>query len=192
MIACSEELDSIALASGFGAAGREQSQPQTSSDEERERERVEKDIVGLCKHGAPSCCHKCVGKALSSAARAPAHADISRKKMLRAHSHSDEVDRAANSSNSAADASSAATRAAIDASSLAPLADAAAGAGAGASGSQKKPKCKTMPKPKVALRSKLARTNAKAVASLDAYIRREEKRLDYWNEKCGQCERILR
>lgn len=187
MIACSEELDSIALASGFGAAGREQSQPQTSSDEERER--VEKDILGLCKHGAPSCCHKCVGKALSSAARAPAHADISRKKMLRAHSHSDEADRAANSSNSAA-ASSAAARAAIDASSLAPLADAAAGAGA--SGSQKKPKCKAMSKPKVALRSKLARTNAKVVASLDAYILREEKRLDYWNEKCGQCERILR
>lgn len=54
------------------------------------------------------------------------------------------------------------------------------------------PRAASKKKPKVALRAKLANTSAKAVASLDAYIRREEKRLGYWSDKFNQCDRILR
>ena len=144
--------------------------------------------LGLCKHGAPSCCERCVGKALACAEHKKHRSDKGPARATQAHKKRERRERESASSSSP---SPAAEAEAAEADLLAQYRDSPTSSPSigvaveSALAASKK-------KPKVALRAKLANTSARAVASLDAYIRREEKRLGYWSEKFNQCDRILR
>ena len=190
---CSEEqLCERCAAAAIAAAAPGGEQSSLLGAEERAPERRPASL-GLCKHGAPSCCERCVGKALASVEHKKHRSDKGASAAGATKAHKQRVRRERESASSSTSSPAAENAENAEADLLAqyrysPTSSRSTGVGAEAcpslAGSKKKPK--------VALRTKLANTSARAVASLDAYIHREEKRLAYWSEKFNQCGRILR